>query len=71
MNLYLKRLAVKVVGVFAGALAATAAAAQPFNVLTFDWPAALTIAGSLATLALLDGVAGRFTGDKDDPGTLR
>lgn len=71
MNLYLKRLAVKVGGVFVGALAATAAAAQPFNALTFEWGTALTIAGSLATLALLDGIAGRFTGDTDDPGVLR
>ena len=71
MGLYLKRLAVKVGGVFAGALAAAAAAAQPFNVLAFDWGASLTSAGRLAILALLEGVAGRFTGDKDDPGALR
>lgn len=71
MSLYLKRLAFKVLGVFLGGLLAMAAAAQPFNVLTFDWTSALTVAGSLAVLALLDGVAGAFTGDKEDPSITR
>ena len=68
---YAKRLASKVLGVFLGALLAMAAAAQPFDVLTFHWTTALTVAGSAAVLALLEGLAGRFTGDKDQPGILR
>lgn len=71
MSLYLRALAFKVVGVFVGVLVSMATASQPFNVLTFDWTAALTVAGSLAFLALLDGVAGRFTGDKDQPTITR
>lgn len=71
MSLYLKRLTFKVLGVFLAGVAAMAAAAQPFNVLTFDWTATLTVAGSAAVLALLDGVAGAFTGDKEDPSITR
>lgn len=67
MTLFLKRLAVKVVGVFVATLAAMAAAAQPFNVLEFDWITALTVSGSVAVLALLEGLAARFTGDPDRP----
>ena len=71
MGLYLKRLAVKVGGVFAAALLALAAAAQPFNILDFDWGTSLAVSASAAFLALLDGIVGRFTGDTDDPGVLR
>jgi len=71
MTEYLKRLATKVAGVFLASLLAVVAAAQPFNVLTFDWPTALTIAGSAAVLALLEGLAGRFAGDKDAPTVTR
>lgn len=71
MTLFLKRLAYKVVGVFVATLAAMAAAAQPFNVLTFNWGSALTVAGSLAVLALLEGLAGRFTGDADTPTLMK
>lgn len=67
MPTFLKRLAYKVVGVFVVTLAAMAVAAQPFNVLTFDWGTALTVSGSAAVLALLEGLAGRFTGDPDQP----
>ena len=67
MSLYLKRLAVKVVGVFLASLSALALAARPFDVLTFDWPTALTVSGSAAVLALLEGLAGRFTGDPEQP----
>lgn len=63
---YLKRLVTKVLGVGTATLAATALAAHPFNVLTFDWGTNLTLAGSAAALALLEGVAGAFTGDKDE-----
>lgn len=67
MTEYLSRLAYKVGGVFVATLAAMAAAAQPFNVLTFDWGTALTVSGSVAVLALLEGLAGRLTGDPEQP----
>jgi ABC-type phosphate transport system substrate-binding protein len=69
--LFAKRLMTKVFGVFLAAFLAVVAASQPFDVLTFHWTQALTIAGSAAVLALLEGLAGRFTGDTDDPGVLR
>lgn len=71
MNQYLRQLSLKVGGVFIGALLAVVAAAQPFNALTFDWRTALTIAGSAAVLALLEGLAGRLTGDKDQASVTR
>ena len=64
---FAKRLAVKVAGVFLTALLAVVAAAQPFNALTFAWGPALTIAGSAAVLALLEGLVGKFTGDTSQP----
>ncbi len=67
MALFLRRLAFKVGGVFISVLLAMAAAQQPFNVLTFHWATSLTVAGSAAFLALLEGLAGRFTGDADQP----
>lgn len=70
MSLYLKRLAAKVAGVFLAALLAMVAAAQPFNVLSFDWTTALTVAGSAAVMALLEGLVGRFTGDPEQPRVL-
>jgi hypothetical protein len=69
--LFAKRLAFKVVGVFLATLLALAAASQPFDILTFHWSVALTVSGSAAFLALLEGLAGRFTGDTDQPGILR
>lgn len=69
--IFIKRLATKVLGVFFGALLAVVAAAQPFNVLTFDWGTALTIAGSAAVLALVEGLAGRFRGDPEQPTVTR
>ena len=42
-----------------------------FNALTFDWGNALTVAGSLAALALLKGVAARFVGDPESPSLTR
>lgn len=71
MSLYLKRLAIKVIGVFTFTLAALATAAAPFNVLTFDWGVALTVAGSAAVLALLEGLAGALTGDREEPSLTR
>lgn len=71
MTEFLKRLTTKVTGVFLGTLLAVMAAATPFNLLTFDWKVALGIAGSAAVLALVEGLAGRFRGDPDQPGLLR
>lgn len=68
---YLKRLVIKVLGVGLAALLGVVAAAQPFNALTFNWGAALTIAGSAAVVALLDGLAGAFSGDKEEPTITR
>jgi ABC-type nitrate/sulfonate/bicarbonate transport system substrate-binding protein len=68
---YLKRLALKVAGVGSASLLAMAAAAQPFNVLTFNWGTSLTVAGSAAVLALLEGLAGGLTGDRDQPTVTR
>lgn len=69
--LFAKRLAFKVAGVFLATLLALAAASQPFDVLTFHWTVALTVSGSAAFLALLEGLAGKFTGDPDEPRVLR
>lgn len=69
--LFLRRLAFKVAGVFLAALFALAMADQPFNVLTFAWGTALTVSGSAAFLALLEGLVGRFTGDPEEPRVLR
>lgn len=71
MSTYVRQLTTKVFGVFLAALLAVVAAAQPFNALTFDWGTALTISGSAAVLALLEGLAGRFTGDRDQASITR
>ncbi len=71
MNTYLKDLAERVLGVFATTLAGTAVAAEPFNVITFEWGAALTTSGSAAVLALLIGVASRAKGDPNSAGITR
>ncbi|TXS16350.1 hypothetical protein EAO70_13000 [Streptomyces sp. adm13(2018)] len=65
MRTYLLDLAYSVGGAFALTLAGLAAAAEPFDLLAFDWGTSLTVSGSAATLALLHGVAARFQGDKD------
>ena len=71
MGTYLKRLAVKTVGTGLASLSALALAARPFDVMTFDWGVALTVSGSAAVLALLEGLAGRFTGDGEQPTVTR
>lgn len=71
MSAYLKDLAERVFGVFAITLAALAAAATPFDVLTFGWVRALTVSGSAAVLALLLGLAARFRGDPESAGLTR
>ena len=67
MQTYLLRLGTKVLGVFLATLLGVAVASRPFDVLTFNWVAALTVSGSAAVLALLEGRVGRFTGDPDQP----
>lgn len=71
MSAYLRGLALKTFGVGLASLTALALAARPFDVLTFDWTTNLTVAGSAAVLALLEGLAGRFTGDRDQPTVTR
>ncbi|MFD3535252.1 hypothetical protein [Streptomyces sp. NPDC058664] len=63
MKTYLTDLAYQVAGAFTVTLTGLAIAAEPFDVLAFDWGTALTASGSAATLALLHGVAARFQGD--------
>lgn len=71
MGTYARRLAIKTLGVGVATLTALALAAQPFDVLTFDWTTNLTVAGSAAVLALLEGLAGAFTGDREEPTVTR
>lgn len=67
MIVFVKRLAVKVVGVFVVSMFAVMAASRPFSVLEFDWMVAFTVSASAAVLALVEGLAGRFTGDPERP----
>lgn len=69
--MFLRQLAFKVSGVFVLVLLAATAADVPFNIMTFDWKAALTMSGSGAFLALLEGLAGKLTGDRDQASITR
>lgn len=69
--MFVRQLALKVSGVFTTALVALALAARPFDVLTFNWTSALTVSGSAAVLALLEGLAGKLTGDRDQASITR
>lgn len=71
MPQFARQLVLKTVGAFLAALVAMVAAAQPFNVLTFHWTTALTVAGSAAFVVFLEGLAGRFTGDRDQASITR
>lgn len=71
MTAFARRLALKTLGVGLASLTALALAARPFDVLTFDWTTNLTVAGSAAVLALLEGLAGRFAGDPEEPTITR
>lgn len=68
MKNYLLDLLQRTVTVFVVTLAGIAVAAEPFNVLTFQWDAALTTSASAATLALLTGLAARLSRDKNTAG---
>ena len=69
--MFVRQLALKVSGVFATGLLAMTAAARPFDVLTFNWATALTVAGSGAVIALLEGLAGKLIGDRDQASVTR
>lgn len=71
MQTYLIRLAAMVVGAFLSTLAGLLASQEIFNVLTFDWPGALTVSGSAAVLVLVKGLAARFVGDAERPNLTR
>jgi len=58
----------RVVATFAASLLAIALAAQPFNVLEFDWGSALTVSVSAAFLTLLKGLVAQHTGPTDGAG---
>lgn len=68
MKKYLADLAQRTGTVFVVTLAGLAVAAEPFDMLTFNWPSALGTSGSAAVLALLVGLAARLSGDKDSAG---
>lgn len=68
MKRYLADLAQRVGTVFVLSLAGSVTLDNPFNVTTFQWDVALTQAGSLATLALLTGLAARMSRDKNSAG---
>ena len=69
--MFLRQLALKVSGVFVTILFAAATTAKGFDVMTFNWTSALTLAGSGAFLALLEGLAGKLTGDRDQASITR
>lgn len=71
MQTYLIRLATMTAGVFVATLAGLVSASEVFNLLTFDWPTALTTSGSAALAALIKGVAARFVGDPERPNLSR
>lgn len=71
MSKYFKDLLQRVGISFASTLAGLALAAQPFNVLTFDWASSLVASASAAILVLLAGVAAKTSGDPDSAGFLK
>ena len=68
MNHYLKDLAERVTATFLATLSGLALAAQPFDILSFDWGTSLTVSASAAVLSLLKGVVARMTGPTDGAG---
>lgn len=65
---YVLDLVQRVVTAFVLTLAGLAAAAEPFDVLTFQWDVALATSTSVAVLALLTGLAARLSRDKNSAG---
>lgn len=68
MTTYLKDLIQRVVTVFLTTLGGMMAAATPFDVLTFGWVRALTVASSAAVLALVLGLVAKLTGSPESAG---
>lgn len=68
MSEYVKDLFERVISTFLATLSGLALAAQPFDILSFDWPTALTVSASAALLSLLKGVVARGTGPTDGAG---
>lgn len=68
MTQYVKDLFERVVSTFLATLSGLALAAQPFDLLSFDWRTSLTVSASAAVLSLLKGVAARATGPTDGAG---
>jgi peptidoglycan/LPS O-acetylase OafA/YrhL len=68
MSAYVKDLAQRVLTVFLTALGGMMAAATPFDVVTFGWVRALTVAASAAVLALVLGLVAKLTGTPDSAG---
>lgn len=67
MNRYLIDLLERVGGAFALGLLAQLPA-EGFDVRTWEWGKSLSLAASLAVLALLVGIAARFKGDSSTAG---
>lgn len=68
MSEYVKDLFERVLATFLATLAGLALAAQPFDILDFDWRTSLTVSASAAVLSLLKGVVARSTGPTDGAG---
>ena len=68
MRTYLLDLAQRVLAAFLLTLAGLATAAEPFDMLAFQWGTALATAGSAAVLTLIVGLAARFSRDKNSAG---
>lgn len=68
MTTYFKDLAQRVLTVFLTTLGGMMAAATPFDVLTFGWVRALTVAASAAVLALVLGLVAKLTGSPESAG---
>lgn len=67
MSEYVKDLFERVISTFLATLLAFVSAG-PLDVLSFDWPTALTVSASAALLSLLKGVLARTTGPTDGAG---
>ena len=67
MTQYVKDLFERVAMTFLATLLAFAGAG-PLDILSFDWPTALTVSASAAFLSLLKGVLARSTGPTDGAG---
>lgn len=67
MTPYIKSLGGLVLGTFATSFLGYLLLAQPFDVLTFEWKAALIGSASAAFLALVKGLAAKRVGDPETP----